>query len=158
MGVVIGPAKTQTLGMSAVAVNLTGTTSETAMATINLPAGIMGLNGQVRITTYWTITGSANNKTLRTRFGTISGTAYSAQIQTANTNLKIATVIANRNSASSQFGDDGNGSGGWAPSTAAWTTSAIDTSASTTIVISGQLALGSETITLEAYTCELMLP
>ena len=43
----------RTLAQSAVAASLTGTTTETALATIVIPAGSMGPNGQVEVAALW---------------------------------------------------------------------------------------------------------
>lgn len=146
------------LAASAVPVSGAGDTNENALATITVPAGAMGLNGRLRISTWWTVTGSGNNKTMRHRFSAIGGTAYGAFVQTTNTNFKWITEIANRGAANSQFGDDGNGGGGWTPSTSAFVTSSVDTSAATTLVITGQKASAGETLTLESYLVELIIP
>ena len=76
---------------------------------------------------------------------------------TASVSQQGIFIISNRNSASSQYGGviANPTTGAWGQSAAAGTTSAVDTTAETTIVITGQKALGSETLTLERYTSEL---
>lgn len=147
-----------TVGASAVAINHTGTTSETVLATVTIPASYIGANGRVRITTSWSYTSSANNKTMRARFGLsgagTGGTAY-LQIQTATgTNFNDVREICNRNSASSQVGKGTFSSFG--TSTNSPTTSSIATTSDTEIAITGQLASSGETLTLEYYQVEIL--
>ena len=139
---------------------VTGTTNETTLATVNIPAGLIGNNGILIITAYWTITTSGNNKTVRVRLGAagagLSGTAYTAIVQTTNTAFKTQCQIVNRNSQSAQFGDGGNGSGGWAPAASTWVTSSVATSSASQLVLTGQCANSGDTITLESYLVELV--
>lgn len=142
------------IARSAVASSVTGTTTETTLATITIPAGVMGTNGQLWIMTLWSNTSNANNKTLRVRFSGIAGTQYLLSTATTGVGSQIPLFIRNRNSASSQIG--GNSSSATFGHTAsAAVTSAVDTSLATTLVISGQLANAGDTLTLESYTVEL---
>lgn len=143
------------LAQSAVAASVTGTTSETALATIVVPAGAMGANGAVRITTLWSHTNSANNKLLRIRFGGASGTSYLGNNLTTTATLNHVLVISNRNAANSQIGGYASATP-IGSSTGAAITSSADTSLDTSIVISGQLADSGETITLERYVVEVL--
>lgn len=143
------------LGQSAVAVSGAGDTNENALATITVPANALGLNGTLKIWTQWTYTNSANAKTLRVRFSTISGTAFLSASTTTTATAQELTMISNRNAANSQVG--GQAGVTWpAASTNAVVTAAVDTTVATTIVITGQKVLGSETLTLERYICELL--
>ena len=148
------------LSASASAVSGSADTNENILATINLAAGIMGPNGIVRISHRWTVTASANAKTARIRFGGIGGTSYQATaFGASDVTLNYLTIIQNRNSQSSQIGTvGGQGGGGYGLSTGAFATGAIDTSAATTIVITGQKASAGETMTLESYIAELIVP
>ena len=116
----------------------------------------MGLNGILRVMTEWTMTNSANNKILRVRFGGIGGTSYLSTTRTADSCFADIKKIANRGAANSQFGINTAGYFGSGGTSGA--TSAIDTSAATTLVITGQKASAGETITLESYLVELILP
>lgn len=140
--------------------SVTNTVSETALATIPIPAGMMGLNGIIRVWAYWANNNSGNSKTARVRFGAsgagTSGSLFTAIVQSTNTNWKTHTQIANRNSASSQIGDTGNGAGGWSPAAVAWATSSITTTSACEVVLTGQLANTGDTLTLESYLVELI--
>jgi hypothetical protein len=139
-------------GTTALAV--TGTLTETTLATCTVPAGAMGLTGSVRIETTWSYTNSANSKTLRVKFG---GTSYLAVALTTSATGADVRIIRNRNSASSQIGNIGTGTPAYTlNSSAALPTSSVDTTAAVTILLTGQLANTGETITLEGYEVWLL--
>jgi hypothetical protein len=113
----------------------------------------MGANGILRITSLWSHTNSANDKTLRAEFG---GTQYyGASFTTVATSRmsRMPSPIAMRRTRRSagphrghlQLGLDHR----------RLTTSSVDTSVDQDLVFSGQLANGGETITLESYLVEL---
>jgi hypothetical protein len=144
------------LAQSGAASSHTGNTSETTLATITIPAGAIGLNGCVRVTTLWSHTSSVNNKTLRVRFGGAGGTQYLNAVHTTSASARTQAQIYNRNSASSQIGYVAGVANPWGTNAGGNTTSAVNTTAAVDLVISGQLANSGETITLEAYTVELL--
>ncbi len=147
------------LAASAAPVSVTGTASETALATITIPAGAMGVNGAVRIWTQWSYTNSGNAKTLRTRFGGIGGTQYMSVAPTTTASMRdVPRIIQNRGAANSQVGGVISATAGFAPTTGAPVTSAIDTTLAADIVLTGTLANTGETITLESYLVELIVP
>lgn len=146
------------LAASASAVSGAADTNENTLATITVPAGAMGLNGIIRVFTLWTYTNSVNNKTLRVRFGGVSGTTYLSVGPTTTAAFSTLTIIGNRNSASSQVGVADAAANVFSATTDAVTTSSVDTSAATTIVITGQKASAGEVITLEQYVAELIIP
>ncbi len=76
------PNLVRVVASSAVAISHTGDTNETALVNIPITGGTMGPNGFIRITTLWNVTSSANNKSLRVRFGGLAGTAYAALVLT----------------------------------------------------------------------------
>ncbi len=145
----------QVLAKSAVAVSAPADVTEDTLATITVPANAMGANGALRITTLWSFTSSGNTKTLRVRFSGGAGTLYFTPILTVNTNVECVVNIANRNTTNSQVGGSLATSDNAALGTTK-ATSAVDTTAGTTIVITGQKASAGETLTLESYLVELM--
>jgi len=140
------------VAQSAVPVFHTGDTHESTLATITVPGKSKGPNGRVRVTTLWTHTSSANNKTLKVKFGSAT---YTNVVNTTSASAWLATIVANRNATNSQVGP-ASGMTGHGTSTGIVVTSNEDTTADVTIAITGQLAAGTETITLEAYAVELM--
>lgn len=140
------------LAQSAVAASITGTTAETALASITVPGGIMGPNGSLRVTARYSVTGSANTKSFRTRLG---GTAFISPGVASASSIEYKTVcnIFNRGNQSAQIGD-GDSSGISAGNVSY--TGAINTALDQVLTITGQLATASETITLESYTVEVL--
>jgi len=149
--------RTKVLASSAVAVSHTGNTDETILATVTIPAGLMGLNGVLRIDYLWSVTNSGNNKTVRARLGGIGGTAFLSLANTTVASVRGFRNIQNRGSASSQISEwsDGLGPGSTA---SAVTTGTVDTAAAQDLVFTAQLASAAETITLERYLVELIIP
>lgn len=150
------PIGGQVLARSNASVAAPADTNEDILATINLPAGLMGLDGSVRVRAHFSYTNSANTKTLRARLGGAAGTVYNQIAATASTYAAFEIWISNRGAANSQLGAP-NGislfsSGGVA---AVAVTSAVDTSAATTVVLTGQKALGTETVSLDRYIAEI---
>lgn len=143
------------LGASGVGVSHTGDTNETTLATVSVPAGALGTNGILRVHSLWSVNNDASNKSTRVRLGGISGTIF-MDIGLPNlASFELVRMIWLRNSAASQVSASAaDGSPG--TSGAAVTTGVIDTSAAVDLVLTGQLADGTDTITLEAYTVELL--
>lgn len=142
------------LAQSAVQSAVTGTTAKTALATINVPAGAMGPNGRLRITSMFSNTASANGKTYSVEFG---GVAFLSRTESGSTiqGLRDQREICNRNSNTSQVCWRASATGGFGASVATTTTGSIDTSSAQDVVIYGQLANSGETITLESWLVEL---
>lgn len=145
------------LAQSASPASVTGTLTETALATVTIPAGAMGLNGALRITVLWSHTNSANTKTLNTRLGGVSGTIISGLPVTTTASTQAMTMLRNRGAANSQvrFGSTTNS---FSAFSSAVVTHAVDTSVAQDLVLTGVLTNTGETITVEAYTVELLNP
>ena len=147
------------LGASAVAVSAPADTSEDILATINVPAGAMGLSGQVRLRGLVTVNSNANAKTVQVRLGGIAGTVYLSKNAASVTTYPFEIMLANRGVANSQTSyQDVTGLAFNSLSGNAKVTSAIDTTVAQTIVITGQKAVAGDTITLESYLVELIIP
>ena len=134
------------------AVALTGTTVETTLVTITIPAGLIGSKGKVKLYPLWSTTNNANTKTLRVKFP--SNTVYTAA---ASNIVHVAglVIIRNLGSESVQRVSSGILAGlGGTTSSIAQTT--INTSAATTLTITGQLAVGTDTMTLEGLFVEIV--
>lgn len=139
------------LDSSAVAVPLTGSTSLTALATINIPAGAMGPNGFVRVTVLFTNTNNANSKTASVKFG---ATSYFARSFTTIPTNQFQVIIQNRNSVSSQVGHNSSGYG-YDTTSGAPITSTENSASIVALTINGQLANAADTMTLERYIVEI---
>ena len=131
---------------------LTGTTSATTLATITIPAGLLGANGKLKIYPLWATTNNANVKTLRVNIGGLLCTTMVSQNVPNNSGL---VIIRNTNNEAAQkcssglVAGIGSSTGSIAPLT-------IDTTAATTITITGQLAVGTDTLTLEDLFIEVV--
>lgn len=146
------------LAQSAVAVSGAADTNENTLATIPVPAGAIGPNGSVRgRVNVGALTSSANNKTLRIRWGGASGTVIASIVHTTNTSAFFDFTISNRNSASSQsaysFGNRGIDG---VLTIATQATDTLDTTGALTIVVTCQKASSGETITMSSYLVELL--
>lgn len=145
------------LGHSAVANTIGNSTAETTLATVTVPAGAMGANGRLRVKAFVLVNINANVKTLRVRFSGASGTAHFTGTVNSVASGIVEVAIANKNATNSQgghwlFGKESVG----AMSSSTESTSAVDTTAATTVVISGQKDVLGDTFTLQSYSVELL--
>ena len=145
------------LASSAVQVASTAVTTEEVLATISIPAGLLGANGRLRFKTDGSLTSSANNKTLRVRLGGLAGTVISAFTYTTTSGWQMEGHVQNRNSASSQWANSwGQRATDTVMAVFPSATAAINTSAAVDLVITSQKATAGETFTLESYSVELI--
>ena len=133
-------------------VSLTGSTSVVTLATITIPAGLLGANGKLKIYPLWLTTNNANVKTLRALFGGSTSTTMTSQSVPNNSGL---VIIRNVNNEAAQKTSSGLVAGIGASSGSIASTT-IDTTAATTITITGQLAVGTDTLTLEDLFVEVV--
>ena len=143
------------LAGSAVLASHTGNTNETILATVNIPAGLMGPNDQLVIRALWTSPFSVNTKTARIRLGGIGGTAYLDNPYTTAITLDTLKHITARNSQTSQVGGQAATAGPTNTGATVIITSAVDMTAATTLVFTAQLGNAADTIALEMYEVEL---
>ena len=119
---------------------LTGTTSETTLLTITIPAALMGLIGRLNLLSFFALTNNANNKTLRAKIGAntvnVLGAASLAATGFNFWLLNLNSATAQRNNSSTSF--------------------AIDTTVSMDLIITGQLANAADSMTLNTLTLELI--
>ncbi len=139
------------LAAYAVPASHTGSTSETTLATVSVPAGAMGANGVLHVTTTWSYTNSANTKTNRLRFG---GTSFLANAVTTTATVRIENQIHNVNSEGAQKGWVSNGAA-FGTGSGSSITASIDTTTAQNITLTATLANAGETITLESYLVEI---
>lgn len=145
------------LGASAVQVPLTGSTTETALRTVSIPAGLVAVGGKLRVSMLASWPNSANNKTLRIRLGGIAGTIMQSYVATTTLELNTIYIIGHQ-AAATQVGYGGTAQAPYGATTSALTTGAIDMTVLETLVISGQLASGAETMILQDYCVEYLPP
>jgi len=140
---------------SAVQVSHTGDTNKTTLATVTIPANIMGSNGFLRISAIWGFVGTAGAKTCTIEFG---GTAYiNSAFGATALSARSEPIIANRNATNSQVGF-ATGQVNFSSTTTGVTTSAVDTTANVSLIFTVQLANSGDTASLEGYLVELLSP
>ena len=133
-------------------VSLTGSTSVVTLATITIPAGLLGANGKLKIYPLWATTNNANVKILRANIGGVLCTTMTSQSVPNNSGL---VIIRNINNEAAQKCSSGLVAG-IGSSTGSIASPTVDTSAATTITITGQLAVGTDTLTLEDLFVEVV--
>jgi len=136
------------LAQEKVNVSHTGDTNETVLYTYTLPGGLMGPNDCLEIVSLWSYTNSANNKSLRIRWGDLATSLYAAN-QTTSLTLEQYTRVCNDDSTAAQRMYPPSVSGGFGTTTSAVQTFSVDTGSDVLIRPTGQLASAGETITLE---------
>lgn len=130
---------------------ITGVTTEQTLDTINISAARMLANGRLNFWFSGTHAGVAGTKTWRLKFG---GTTIATIVMAATSSsyFDLIGTIWNVNSQSSQRARFLTNRGADALITsAAEATAAIDTSAATTLVLTGQLSVGTDTMTRSSY-------
>lgn len=151
----VGLKSAGVIAQSGAAVSHTGDAAEFTLATIPIPAGTLGANGQLRLWTVWSVTNSANNKILRARVG---ATAIQSVTLTTTLTAQLYYALYNRGVTNSQVGFVNFTSSPFGTNTNAVNTYALDFSQAQTLTITGQLANSGETVALEAYCVEVLNP
>lgn len=145
----IGPFYKNTVGAT-----VTGTTSETALDTIALPAGVLGLDGGLRLTAALLVTGTNGAKTLRVKLGstTLETITIAAGFSAA---ARLDLLLFNDGAVDAQVVSTLLHRHGGSPDVRL-TTAAEDTSGALNLVITIQLASGSDSVSLQAAYGELV--
>lgn len=151
-----------TIYSSAVATSSqTGATTELNNANVSIPAGLLSVNGKLRISAVVTSAGGNSTKNARVRFSTTSGTitgsnlAVDMQMSSAQSSEIFIRTISNRNATNSQItGAPSNGGAGQA--TAANTAIAIDTTVQTFLSFNTLLANAADNLLYEDILVEWM--
>ena len=154
------------LGSGSVGLTDPNDTTENILASVLVPASCMGTNGCLSIVHSWSLTSSANSKTLAIRLGAagvITGSYLLSSAQTNINSIRMWTELQNRNNAASQVGGTGSAnsllSGGIAG--VLWATTE-NTAIDRYLVFTGKKDAGavaaSDAITLERYIVELIVP
>jgi len=142
------------LSQSGAPSSVTGTTSETVLATIAIPAGAVGPNGAIRVTTLWSYTNNSNNKILFTRLG---GVSVQGITNTTTSAMTQQIVIRSRGTSTSQI-TEFNSTSGFGSAAAGNFATTVDMTKAQNLTLSGAVAVGTDTITLEGYTVEILNP
>lgn len=140
------------VGKSGTAVSCTADTNEDTLATITIPANAIGANGVIRFEFNVVSTNNANVKTIRIRFSGGAGTVVASVAVTSTAASSFWGNMANANATNSQLWN----TNGTSPTPSLLigannAVSAIDTTAQTTIVITGQKASAGDALTLNNF-------
>lgn len=154
-GGIAGLKSSGVLAQSAVPASMTGTLTETTLATVVIPAGKLSGNGALRIRSYWSVPNNANSKTLQISLGSSANRVLNFGVSASNTFVGD-NFILNRQTQIAQItrpvaSGPGAGSG-------AFTSMAVDLTQMQSLIFSGTLAVATDTITLEGYTVEILNP
>lgn len=142
------------LAQSGVASSVTGTTAETTLATVTIPAGTMGLHSRLEISPFFAFSGAAGAKAVRISVG--GNTIHSVSgLAAATSHIQGLHVLRNRGSLNSQIASQVAAANPYASSSTAPVTSAIDFSQDQQIVFYATLASAADTATLSHYTVEV---
>jgi hypothetical protein len=140
---------------SAVALPHPGTiTTEYTFVTVNIPPGLLGLNGIIEVEAVFSYSNNANTKTMRFRHG---GGAFFSTTATATSSASFLKKIQNRGVANSQLGEAASNQAQGGTNANPPYTAAVDTTVTTAIDITGQLAVGTDTMTLERYIVRVIV-
>ena len=133
----------------------TGDTLETTVLSLPniIPAGAMGLNGILRITSLWSATVSdASVKTCRVKVG---GIAVDRIPLTSLRSYPKQLWLQNRNVANAQIATDDNSQSFAAAASAAVDIYSIDTTVALDVIFTVQNALAADNCKLERYVIEV---
>ena len=133
-------------------VTLTNTTLETELATMTVKGGLMGAKGKLKIWPLLSMTNSANGKTIKLK---MNGNVFYGNTRTNEAQLQFLSIVRNTNSQSVQKISSGI-TAGLGVTTGLVTSLTVNTSADFTISITGQLASGADTLTLEGFFVEIV--
>lgn len=149
------------LAKSGASASFTGAVAEQSIINYTLPGGLMTPWSQLEIIVLWSYTNSANTKILRVRHSSVgggtSGDAYFYFAGTTTASVQNLCVIRSNNSVSSQkgWGIGTGGVSGLGALNASLSAYSRNLANNSDIVLTGQLATSSETITVDAYTITL---
>lgn len=140
---------------SAVALPHPGTiTTEYTFVSVNIPPAILGLNGILEVEAVFSYSNNANTKTMRFRHG---GGAFFSTTATATSSASFLKKIQNRGVANSQLGEAASNQAQGGTNANAPYTATVDTSTTTAVDITGQLAVGTDAMTLERYIVRVIV-
>ena len=127
----------------------TGSTTETTLINVSLPAGSLGNNGQIIVTSNWACNNSAGAKTGKSYLSTSA--VGSTSSYTTSTGGSAMNSVRNRGVLTAQTSQLIGGA-----STGASVYTSIDTSAAVPISITGTIATATDNMILEGFTIKVL--
>lgn len=131
----------------------TTSASAATLRTYTLPAGTMGANDAVRITTLWTFLNNANAKFGYVDFG--GSLVFNENLASKGVTCHTMHIVRNRNATNAQVSHNNAREGVFENTTGAVHTAAVDTSADIDIRIRA-VSDGTDTVTCESVIIELL--
>lgn len=152
------PGAVGVLAQSAAPVKHTGATAETVLAAVDVPAGVMGVNGMLRVTLLCSMPNSSGMKDFRLRFGAgLAGTVFWwGSFGEGIATRQMQVLIRNRGVSNSQIAYDPTATYPYGFSTEGLTVGSAETAGDQQLLITGQLEEGTDELTLEGYTAEVL--
>lgn len=150
------PELTMPLAQSGVPVIRTGDTTEQIMATFMLPAGMLGPNGALRLTTHWTNTPSASYKQMRLF---ANGSVLWATDTNGNSTTQQSLFmyhLRNQNNQASQIVTPSYSASLYNTLSTAKASAALDTSKDIVFTLRGLTSAAGEFLQLEGFTAEVL--
>ena len=133
--------------------SITGTVSETTFnRDFTIKSGMMGVNDFLEVLILWSATNNGNVKTIRFKIGSTTVFAFPA---TSNASGLRFGLIFNRGSLASQVANTSAGTSGFGSTTSALNTFTENFANDLTIALTGELATGTDTISVDAYSVTL---
>lgn len=138
------------IAQSGTPVSVTGTTTETTLATITVPANAMGPSGMVEVLPVFSYTGTAGAKICALKLN--GTTIWTGSTGTSILQQKAWLSFHNSNSASAQVASNPSGNtGGVGSGTTAIIRTSFDSTQALTLTITAALASAADSATLEGY-------
>jgi hypothetical protein len=131
----------------------TGVTTAVTGQQVSVPGNTLGPNGVLRYGVTWSYLSNANIKTLGLSFG---GTSLFSTGPTTTSANSIQRVLRNRGVTNAQVSDGATGFAGTGTSVGLPTLAAIDTTTAQTFAVTGQLAVATDYIVMDAVLLEAL--
>lgn len=130
--------------------SFTGSTGAVSVRSVTVPAGCMGINGQIRASAVLSHANSAGAKNIRLKFG---GSVLIATSPSTTLSTSLIGRIANKGAANVQIGQ-----GSWLSGSAGSvvTSASVDTTADVTLLLELQLATATDYVVIENSSMELI--
>lgn len=156
------PSNTEIIFCQAVGTNFTGSTTKTTLASVALPAGLIGPNTSIEIECSFGFSSSANGKTVDVALGPTSSSTSTIWSRTRSTVGQVAEApkitVSNRGVLNSQVVPYGANSSYGSGLTLAPSTMSVDFSVDQVLWFFGTTANAADTIRLDSATVKLYFP
>lgn len=127
--------------------SVTGSTTNTILQTVQIPAGMMTINGSLEIEAQWSYSNNANGKTMAVKFG---GSTIVTTTQTTTAGWNWRGIIQNRGVQNQQVSYAS--SNAYSQTSAAAVVTSQNTANAVNLTFEAQLGNSADTITLERFS------